>query len=426
MKAVFGSLLPCRYASCSGATDPRAARFRWQITAGSGIRPNRKFFWFFMIRVLVDATALTKKKAGVGVYGKNLINQLVTAGQFELFLVVQDDDPDFEYPDMLHVTVIRMPSRFLRKVPLRLLFEQVGLPLLIRRHRIDVVHSLHYSFPLFRYGARSVVTIHDMTSILMPEVHVGIKLLYFRFFLGRALRGSDALIFVSHSAQQDYVAHFGQPWGQSTVVHHGKGSGFRPDHDGSAIASMRAEYGLPPRYLLYVGTIEPRKNLERLVEAFGTLAPQFPDVSLVIAGMMGWKQNQLFELVAGLKLQDRVLFPGFVAEERKALLIAGCEVFVYPSLYEGFGLPVLEALASGVPTVTSNLSSLPEVAGSSALLIDPKDTTALASAVRAILSDPALAAELRQKGPEQAARFTWERTSKETADVYQGLGHPQA
>ncbi len=379
-----------------------------------------------MIRVLIDATSITKKKAGVGVYAKNLIDNLVTAGQLELFLVVQDDDPDFTYSGLPHVTVLRMPSRFFRKTPLRLLFEQTGLPLLIRKYRIDVVHSLHYSFPLFRFGALSAVTIHDMTSLLMPEMHVGIKVVYFRFFLRQALRGSDALIFVSRSARHDYVAHFGSPRGLSMVVHHGKGPGFQPSSDEVRIAPVRAHYALPARYILYVGTIEPRKNLDRLVQAFAALAPNYPTLSLVIAGMMGWKQDHLLGLCHSLGIQDRVLFPGFVAEEHKASLIAGCELFVYPSLYEGFGLPVLEALASGVPTVTSNLSSLPEVAGDAALLVDPKDANALAKAMDAILSDPELAAELRRKGPEQAAKFTWEHTAEQTTAVYQELilSHP--
>jgi glycosyltransferase involved in cell wall biosynthesis len=319
-----------------------------------------------------------------------------------------------------------MPSRFLRQVPLRLFFEQVFLPLLIRRHRIDVVHSLHYSFPLFRFSARSAVTVHDMTSLSMPEVHIGIKMRYYRFFIRRARTWSDALIFVSRSAQEDFIARFGLPRGLSTVVYLGKGPAFHPLNNATAMAAVRVRYGLPARYLLFVGMLEPRKNLERLIQAFATLAPEYPDVCLVIAGMMGWKQNHLFGLVNGLGLKERVLFPGFVAEEHKALLMAGCELFVYPSLYEGFGLPVLESLASGVPTITSNLSSLPEVAGNAALLVDPKDTAALADAMRAILSDPALAAELRRKGPEQAAKFDWEYTAEQTTAVYQTLAHSRA
>ncbi len=376
-----------------------------------------------MLRVLIDATGLTKKKAGVGVYGKNLIDRLVTAGHMSLFLVVQDDDPDFDYSGLPNVTLLRMPSRILRKVALRLLFEQAVMPLLIRKYRIDVVHSLHYSFPLFRFGAQSVVTVHDMTSFSMPEVHTGIKLRYFRFFIQRARRWSDALIFVSCSAKDDFVSRFGHPCGLTAVVYHGKSPAFQPWHDPAQVAAVRAGYGLPSRYILYVGTIEPRKNLERLAQAFTMLAPAYPDVCLVIAGMMGWKQGHLLQLIRDLGLETRVVCPGFVAEEHKALLIAGSELFVYPSLYEGFGLPVLEALASGVPTVTSNLSSLPEVAGNAALLIDPRDTAAIAAAMRNILSDPGLAATLRRKGPEQAARFNWEHTAEQTAAVYRDLVH---
>ena len=372
-----------------------------------------------MLRVLIDGTGITKKKAGVGVYAKNLIDRLVRASQFELFLVVQDDDPDLDYSGVSHVTMLRMPARVLRTVALRLIFEQAILPLLVRRHRIDVVHSLHYSFPLFRFGARSVVTIHDMTSLSMPDVHIGLKIIYFRFFIRRARRWTDALIFVSRSAQDDFLARFGPPRGLSTVVYHGKSPVFHPQQDQPAIAAVRTIYGLPTRYILYVGTIEPRKNLERLVQAFATLTLTYPDVSLVIAGMMGWKQDHLLGLVRDLGLEDRVLFPGFVAEKDKALLIAGSTLFVYPSLYEGFGLPVLEALASGIPTVTSNVSSLPEVAGDAALLIDPSDAAALAGAMGAILSDPSLAATLQCRGPEQAAKFSWERTAEQTSAVYQ-------
>lgn len=374
-----------------------------------------------MLRVLIDATGVTRKKAGVGVYAKNLVEGLVLTGSMELFLVVQDDDPDFDYTGVPHVTVLRMPSSLLRKVPLRLLFEQTVLPLLLLRHRIDVVHSLHYSFPLFRFGARSAVTIHDMTSILMPELHIGIKASYYRFFLRRARRLTDALIFVSRSAQSDFFATFGPTRGFCTVVYHGKDACFQPCNDEVLLAPMRAIYELPRRYILYVGTIEPRKNLERLVHAFATVAQKHPGVALVIAGMIGWKQDHLLNVVRSLGPGVRILFPGFVAEEHKPLLIAGCELFAYPSLYEGFGLPVLEALASGVPTVTGNTSSLPEVAGNAALLVNPEDTSAIADALEAILSNTTLAAELRQRGPVQAAQFTWQRTAEQTFAVYKKL-----
>jgi glycosyltransferase involved in cell wall biosynthesis len=373
------------------------------------------------MKVLIDATGITRKKAGVGVYARNLIDKLIAAGTMHLFLVVQDDDPDFDYADLAHVTVLKMPARWLRMIPLRVLFEQTVLPLLIRKYRVDVVHSLHYSFPLFRFGVPAAVTIHDMTSLLMPEVHKGLRMRYHSFFIRRACRWADGLIFVSRSAQSDFIARVGTPRGVSAVVYHGIGKTFQPAHDEAAIARVRDRYGLPSRYVLYIGTVEPRKNLERLVQALATVMPSDPDLSLVIAGMMGWHQEHLPRLIESLGLKSHVYFPGFIAEEDKAHLITGCTLFVYPSLYEGFGLPVLEALASAVPTITSNISSLPEVAGNAALLVDPKDTAALAGAMRAILSDPVLVSELCGKGPEQAKKFTWQRAAEETMAFYTAL-----
>ncbi len=381
-----------------------------------------------VIRVLIDATGVTRNKAGVGVYGKSLLDTLVAkhaaTPTLDLFLLVQDDDPDFAFRDTPGITVIPVPSRFLRRIPLRLLFEQALLPLLLLYHRIDVLHSLHYSFPLLRLGrTRSVVTVHDMTFFSMPEVHTGIKIRFYRFFLRRGRTWADALIFISRSTQEDYIRLLGAPKCLSTVIHHGKGSAFHPimPHQQHAMAVVRTRYGLPNQYVLYVGTIEPRKNLDRLVEAFASIAPRFPDAGLVLAGMMGWKQEHLPARVQELGLQSRILFPGFVAEEDKPLLIAGCTAFVYPSLYEGFGLPVLEALACGAPTITSNTSSLPEVAGDSALLVNPLDTNALAEAMNCVLASPALQQELHDRGLVQAGEFNWEYTANATIEVYRRL-----
>lgn len=374
------------------------------------------------MRVLVDATGVPRNKAGMGVYGKNLIDGLIAQSQVELFALVQDDDPDFAYTGQQGaVTVLRVPSRILRLTPLRLLFQQTVLPFLAWKYRIDIVHSIHYFFPLIRLGkAKNVVTVHDMTSFFMPEVHIAAKMRNYRFFMRRARTQASGIIFISNSARQDYIRLLGEPSGLSTVIHHGIGQRFRPlaAQDTEALAAIRAKYSLPPRYILYVGTLEPRKNLERLIDAFATVAAAFPEVTLVLAGMMGWKQEHLPAHVQKLGLQSRVLFPGFVAEADKPLLIAGCDLFVYPSLYEGFGLPVLEALASGAPTISSDTSSIPEVAGAAALLVDPLDTNALAQAIHAVLSSSDLQHRLQIAGPKQAAKFTWNQTAAATLDFY--------
>jgi hypothetical protein len=173
------------------------------------------------MNVLIDATSITKKKAGVGVYAKNLIHELINLDvDLHLFVLIQDDDPDLDYSGRPNVTVIKVPSRLFRKLPLRFLLEQVGLPFLLFKHRIDVVHSLHYSFPLMHFGTKQVVTVHDMTFFDMPEVHIPIKIFYFRRFITAAVRFADSIIFVSHSAQLDCNARLGPPRGLTSVVHH--------------------------------------------------------------------------------------------------------------------------------------------------------------------------------------------------------------
>ena len=373
------------------------------------------------MNVLIDAISIRRQKAGVGVYAHNLIQQLVIGSDStHYFILAQDDDPDFKYNRRANVTVLTIPSRYFRSLPLRFLFEQIALPWLLIKHKIDVLHSLHYSFPLLSFGAKRVVTLHDLTSFHLASYHEPVKVVYFRFFIRAAVRLADAVIFVSYSAQHDCTSLLGVPKGLSVVVHHGRGVEFTPYIDSSAVEHIRAKYKLPARYVLYIGTIEPRKNLRTLVRAFETIATIDPDVSLVIAGMKGWNDEygQIVELIQTLGLTTRVIFPGFVAEEDKSAILSAATVFVYPSLYEGFGLPVLEAMACGVPTITSNTSSLPEVAGDGALIVDPESDAAVGAALNLLLTNSTAREELRQRAIVQASRFSWQSTARQTAQVY--------
>lgn len=378
------------------------------------------------MNVLIDATSITKKKAGVGVYAKNLIEELtrVHPGP-HFFLLVQDDDPELEFGGRGNVTMIRVPARLFRLLPLRLLLEQAFVPFLLVKLRIDVIHSLHYSFPLVRFGSRQVVTLHDMTFFNMPEVHKPVKIAYFRMFIRAAVCFADKVIFVSHSALQDCTARLGPLRVSSEVIHLGKSDAFAPDLDPAEVLRVRMKYGLPEEFILYVGMIEPRKNLSRLVSAFAAVCATHPSLSLVIAGMQGWMNNGLMETISGLKIESRVIFTGFVPESEKPFLIVASKVFAYPSLYEGFGIPVLEALACGVPTLTSNVSSLPEVAGNAALMIDPRSVTEMSSALERLLSDESLREELRRESLHQAAKFTWVRTAAMTLTAYENVLSPK-
>jgi glycosyltransferase involved in cell wall biosynthesis len=185
------------------------------------------------------------------------------------------------------------------------------------------------------------------------------------------------------------------------------------------VAPILREYGVEPPYILYVGALESRKNLPRLLEAYARLRAWSPQWRLVIVGARKWKFSPIFDTVQRLALEGHVTFTGYVADEHLPALFTGADLFAFPSLYEGFGLPVLEAMACGAPVVTSNTSSLPEVAGDAALLVDPYDVEQIAQAMWLVLSQPALAAQLRAKGLARAAQFTWERTARETIAVYE-------
>jgi glycosyltransferase involved in cell wall biosynthesis len=359
----------------------------------------------------------------VGNYAKNLIDALArTEGDpLELFILAQDDDAEMDFGQYPNVNMLWVPARWFRILPLRFMLEQLGLPFLLLRHRINVLHSLHYAFPLVSFAAKRVVTFHDMTFFTMPEVHERIKVLYFRFFMRASAHLPDGVIFVSHSALADFTARLGIARGGTFVIPHGKSASFHPEISLGDLEDIRGRYGIRGRFILYVGTIEPRKNLPRLIKAFSSIAVTDPEIQLVLAGKIGWMADELTREIERLKLSSRVVFTGFIPEAVKPVLLAACTLFVYPSLYEGFGLPALEAIACGTPTVTSDLSALPEVVGDAALLVDPHRPEALAAAMQALLSSPSLREELKRRGPIQAAKFTWEHTAELTANAYRSV-----
>jgi glycosyltransferase involved in cell wall biosynthesis len=375
------------------------------------------------MKVLIDCTQIARKKAGVGVYAFNMIRELIRvcpSPDWHLYLLVQDDDSDLLGKQHANVTVIPVRSKLFRILPLRFLLEQIYIPYLSHKLGVDVVHSLHYSFPLFPMRAKKVVSIHDMTVFLMPEMHVLIKKYYFRFFIRASARRNDdiSLIFVSRSALDDYRELFPYAKTNNHVVLLGRSTKFHPELDPEQVARAQHRYGIVAPYLLFVGTIEPRKNLVRLVQAFSDLSVVSPESTLIIAGMKGWQYEDLFALVKQRGLEEKVRFLGFIDEAEKPFLIKGAQVFVYPSLYEGFGIPVLEALSCGTPTLTSNISAMPEVAGDAAVLVDPKNLDDIRRGLQLLMTDASLRATLAQRSVKRAGMFDWRKTASQTRDVY--------
>jgi glycosyltransferase involved in cell wall biosynthesis len=284
--------------------------------------------------------------------------------------------------------------------------------LFVPAHVLPLVHPRH-----------SVATVHDLGFMYYPEAHRAADRRYLAWSTAWNARRSAAVLADSQATRADLVREYRVAESKVHVVYLGRDEGLAPVRERAALDGVKARYGIGKRYLLYVGTLQPRKNLSRLVEGFARLAttPEMLDVQLVLAGKRGWLYEELFSEVRRRSLEGRVLFPGFVAEDDLAALYSGALGYVFPSLYEGFGIPVLEAQACGVPVMTSNNSSLPEVAGDAALLVDPADVDAIADAMLRLATDDALRAELVKRGLANVKRFSWEKCARETLEVLESV-----
>jgi glycosyltransferase involved in cell wall biosynthesis len=306
------------------------------------------------------------------------------------------------------------------RLPALLTIGQVEIAILARRHRLRLVHDPTGTAPLALVDAHRVVTIHDAIPYVHGETSTLLDRAIQRAWLPSMARRVDRVVTDSENSKQDLVRHLRLDPEQVTVIPPGVGPAFRPVPSVEAEPILR-RYGIRSPYLLCVGSIEARKNLSRLLEAFAEVHASAPEWSLAVVGARKWKFGPVLETLDRLRLGDAIRFTGYVDDRDLPALYGGAGAFVFPSLYEGFGLPVIEAMACGTPVITSTSSSLPEVAGSAALLVDPRDVTALAEAMYRVLMDDALAGRLREDGINRARRFTWDRTGHATVDLYERL-----
>lgn len=298
----------------------------------------------------------------------------------------------------------------------RILYEQAVLPWLLPG-RVDLLHAPVNVVPLLSV-VPSVVTIHDLSFMVMPDRFLPAKRRYLETFTRLTVRRARHVIADSEHTRGDVIRLLGLPPERVTAVPLGVSEHFRPSSE-EELARFRDRHGLPERYLFYLGTLEPRKNLVTLLRAYARLRGRGLDWPLVLAGGKGWLYEDVFKAVEDLNLSDHVRFAGYVSFEEQPLWYGAATIFVYPSTYEGFGLPVLEAMACGTAVVTSTASSLPEAAGDAGLLIDCRDEEALAGAIERLAGDEELRTDLARRGLAQAARFPWSRTAAETVRVYE-------
>jgi glycosyltransferase involved in cell wall biosynthesis len=376
-----------------------------------------------IMQILIDYTQIPLERLGVGNYAYNLILELSTIDKVnKYFVIIQNDENSFNNIGNKNFSFIKVSHFLFRKLLFRFLLEQIYIPALVLKHKINIIHSLHYSFPLIRFKAKRIVNVYDLTFFLFPELHQIFKRYYFRLFIKAAVFFNNRILCISKSGFNDLHAVTGIKHGKCSVVYLGKPDMYRPNPGQDQIKKVKNKYNINGEYLLFIGTIEPRKNIESLIKAFSKIEKKIK-INLVIAGKKGWYYSNVFELVNNLKLSKKVIFTGYVKEEEKPLLINGCKIFIYPSLYEGFGLPVLEAMACGVPVITSNISSMPEIAGDAALLLNnPKDINEIVSGIEYLSGNKKELKKLRLSSIKQSAKFTCQRTAKETLSIYKAVG----
>lgn len=354
------------------------------------------------------------RSAGINWYIYHLLQNLQSPDyDFTVFLSEPRAREHFRH---LRLDLSRWPTR---KPVIRIAWEQLVQPLALRRDSIDLLHALAFAGPI-SISIPWVVTVYDLSFVRYPQSFNTANRLYLNWAVRHSLQRADRVIAISESTKRDLVAFFGAAPEHISVVYCGLDPVFAVDYDRAEIDHLRARRHLPEHFILFVGTIEPRKNVVRLIRAFARAkrTARLPH-ALVLVGARGWKYAEVDAVIEQEGLMNDVIFAGYVPQDELPIWYRAADLFVYPSLFEGFGLPPLEAMASGTPVVTSRASSLPEVVGDAAILVAPEDETELADAITRGVSDRTLRDELRTRGQTRVTNFSWKRAAHETIQIYQ-------
>jgi glycosyltransferase involved in cell wall biosynthesis len=367
------------------------------------------------IRIGVNAHLLSLaesyRSAGINWYIYNLLHHLPGVAPEIGYTVFLSERRYIAAPGV-QLQISHLPTA---RPAARILWEQALQPWALHRAKVDLLHSPAFVGPLAS-ACPFVVTIHDLSFLFFPQGFRTLNRSYLRIFTRISVSRARRVIAVSESTKRDLVQHYGLPPARIDVVHNGVDGSFEP-LPADQVDTFRKKRGLPERFILFVGTLEPRKNVVRLVEAYARLPKERPPLMLV--GGKGWLYDEIFARVEALNLSSEVHFVGYVPAEELPFWYNAAVLFAYPSLYEGFGLPPLEAMACGTAVVASTSSSLPEVIGQAGLLVDPADTEALAASMEQVLSGKGIQEQMQAAGLAQAQSFSWEKTAQRTVHSYQ-------
>jgi len=374
------------------------------------------------MNIAIDARRISDRHAGMGVYTFNLLRameQIDTRNQYTIFSnPLKTNRIDFKNPNFkTYETPVTIENHLVGD-----LWRNFYLPYRLKLAETDVFHDPGYFLPIVSSGYKSVVTVHDLVVYTFPQTNSKKYFWYMRQMTKIGVEKADLIIALSFHTKEDLIRILKVPESKVRVVYSATNEHLKPVTDPAEIAATREKFGIEGPYILCVNTIEPRKNLPRLLSAYHLLKTEMNlEHKLVVCGMFGWLYGDVFTTIRELGLEDSIIFTSYVKDEDLPRLYSGAELFVFPSLYEGFGLPALEAMACGAPVITSSSSSLPEIVGDAAILINPYSIEELAEAMYKVLTDESLRSKMRKDGLSRASLFSWEKTASQTLSIYEEL-----
>jgi glycosyltransferase involved in cell wall biosynthesis len=365
------------------------------------------------MRVGITAEALNNNGSGIKTYSNYLIKKLNEIENLDICLIEYENCTAFP---SLNKILISNPFSFISK--LYLWHPYLTLKLNSNKYNLDIVHSLNTGPSFFKLKKQKyVITVHDLIPLVFPRTRPSKVFLIYKYLLPRTLRKADKIIAVSNSTKLDLIKYFNIPAEKIEVIYEAADERFKLLSDGD-IKAIKNKYNLSFPFILYVSGLAPHKNLIALIKAFHKVKLKGIDHKLVISGKKRWKYKEIFDSIDALHLQDDVVFTGYVPDDDLPGLYNAADLFVYPSLYEGFGLPPLEAMACGCPVIASNTSSIPEVVGDAGILFNPQDIDTLNNSICNVLKDNELRMNMSNKSLERAKIFSWDKCAVETFKIY--------
>lgn len=371
------------------------------------------------MKIGVDIRTINKPKSGVGYYVTNLVREFQNIDTTnEYFMISNNNSYELEFKKLDNFvnfkTWVSNENHIVGD-----LWESFYLPRLLLNKGVDVFHGPAFMIPLRSTGFRTVVSIHDVVAFTRPETVPRKYALYMKLLLRQVVRKVDKIIAPSISTKNDLVKYLYTPEEKIHVIYDAVSPKYCPTAPGYDREEIKRKFGIRNKYIFFAGNLEPRKNLIRLMEAFSMIRSKLgEDYQLVICGKKGWLYKNILQTYERLRMNNDIVLTNYVGEKDLLNLYRSADIFAFPTLYEGFGFPPLEAMGCGVPVIASNVSSLPEIVGDAALMVDPLNTREISEAILTLTRSESLRNELKEKGLRQSARFSWEDTARKTLDVY--------